>query len=166
MKKNILVSVIIPMYNVEKFIEKCISSVIKQTYKNIEIILIDDGSPDNSGYIAEKLAKLDSRIFVTRTENNGVSSARNLGIRLSTGKYLVFVDGDDYLAPDYIDYMMTLALNSGAEFVMSRNCRLFPGDDSKDNDFIDNITVWSPEKAATELLYPGRIEIGCWNKFF
>ncbi|QNH65825.1 glycosyltransferase family 2 protein [Proteus vulgaris] len=161
-----LVSIIIPMYNVEPFIAKCVNSVIEQTYKNIEIILIDDGSPDLSGDIAEEIALTDKRVKVIRTENRGVSSARNLGIKLSKGEYLVFVDSDDYLSPNYVDYMMKLALDSGAEFIMSKNCHLFPQECVKSDELVDNVEIWSPEKAASELLYPGKIEIGCWNKLF
>lgn len=166
MKNTKLVSIIVPMYNVEQFIGKCIDSIVGQTYKNIEIILIDDGSPDQSGNIAEKLALTDTRIQVIRTKNQGVSSARNLGIKLSKGEYLIFVDSDDYLSPDYVDYMMSMALNNEAEFVMSKNCHLFPSTETKYDDPIDNIEIWSPEKAASILLYPGKIEIGCWNKLF
>ncbi len=161
-----LVSIIIPMYNVEPFINKCVNSIIEQTYENIEIILIDDGSPDKSGDLAEEIALIDKRVKVIRTENHGVSSARNLGIELSKGEYLVFVDSDDYLSPDYIHYMMNLALNSGAEFIMSKNCRLFPSESVELDGLIDNVEIWSSEKAASELLYPGKIEIGCWNKLF
>lgn len=166
MKNTKLVSIIVPMYNVEQFIGKCIDSIIGQTYKHIEIILIDDGSPDLSGNIAEKFALTDARIQVIKTKNQGVSSARNLGIQLSKGEYLIFVDSDDYLSPDYVDYMMSMALNNEAEFVMSKNCHLFPSTETKYDDPIDNIEIWSPEKAASMLLYPGKIEIGCWNKLF
>ncbi|MGZ0749368.1 glycosyltransferase family 2 protein [Kluyvera sichuanensis] len=165
MNYNKLVSIIIPMFNVERFIAKCVKSVMEQTYLNIEIILIDDGSPDKSGDIVEEFSKVDNRIKLIRTENRGVSSARNLGIAQSSGEYLVFVDGDDYLSPDYVDYMMKLASDSCADFIMSRNCRLFPSEEKQDTD-CDGVEIWSPEKAASELLYPGRIEIGCWNKLF
>lgn len=154
------------MYNVEAFIGKCIYSIIGQTYKNIEIILIDDGSPDKSGSIAEEISLTDQRINVIHTENQGVSHARNLGIKQSKGEYLVFVDSDDYLSPDYIEYMMSLALKTGAEFIMSKNCQLFPSTAKDSDNLTDKIETWSPEKAAAELLYPGKIEIGCWNKLF
>ncbi|HGN1247645.1 MULTISPECIES: glycosyltransferase family 2 protein [Providencia] len=166
MKNTKLVSIIVPMYNVEAFIGKCIYSIIGQTYKNIEIILIDDGSPDKSGSIAEEISLTDQRIKVIHTKNRGVSHARNLGIEQSKGEYLVFVDGDDYLSSDYVEYMMSLAINTGAEFTMSKNCQLFPNSQIYSDELIDNVEVWSPEKAASELLYPGKIEIGCWNKLF
>lgn len=96
-----LISVIVPVYNIEKYINKCIDSIIRQTYKNIELILVDDGSTDNSGKLCDKLASQDTRIKVLHKQNGGVSSARNLGIEKSTGDYICFVDGDDWLEIDY-----------------------------------------------------------------
>lgn len=94
---NETISVIIPVYNVEKYIKKCIDSVINQTYKNLEIILIDDGSKDNSPQICDEYAKKDNRIKVIHKENEGQSVARNLGLDIATGRYIGFVDSDDYI---------------------------------------------------------------------
>jgi len=94
---NEKISVIVPVYNVEKYLERCIESILNQTYKNIEIIIVDDGSVDNSSYICEKYKKVDNRVKVFHKNNEGVSSARNLGLKQSTGKYILFVDSDDYL---------------------------------------------------------------------
>ena len=91
-----LFSVIIPIYNVEKYINDCIDSVLQQDYKNIEIILINDGSKDNSQLICEKKVKEDSRIRLINKQNGGLSSARNVGLDNSTGDYILFLDGDDY----------------------------------------------------------------------
>ncbi|MFR2216093.1 MAG: glycosyltransferase family 2 protein [Ruminococcus sp.] len=97
------VSVIIPVYNSEKYVEKCICSVMAQTLPELEIIIINDGSIDESGKILRKLAQKDSRIILLEQENKGVAAARNLGVEKATGKYLTFVDGDDYLQEDYIE---------------------------------------------------------------
>ena len=105
---NELISIVIPIYNVEKYIEKCLDSVIKQTYKNIEIILVDDGSPDNCGKICDSYANNDKRIQVIHKENGGLSDARNVGIERANGKYITFVDSDDYIELDYIEYLYTL----------------------------------------------------------
>ena len=86
MKKNNLISIIVPIYNVEKYLKKCIDSIINQTYKNLEIILVDDGSPDNCGKICDEYAKKDNRIKVIHKENGGVSSARNVGVENATGE--------------------------------------------------------------------------------
>jgi glycosyltransferase involved in cell wall biosynthesis len=159
-----LITIIVPMYNVELYIERCISSIQEQTYRNIEILLVDDGSPDKSGQLADEKARSDARTKVFHVKNGGVSAARNLGIQHSTGEFVVFVDGDDYLAPDYVDYMYGLVGKTNAEFVMSRNCFKFPGDEKQVE--IDRVEVLSSDRAAAELLYPENIDIGCWNKMF
>ena len=92
-----LISVIIPVYNVEKYLDKCVKSVINQTYKNLEIILVDDGSPDNCPQMCDDWAKKDSRITVLHKENDGVSSARNAALDIASGDYIGFVDSDDYI---------------------------------------------------------------------
>ena len=92
-----IVSVIVPVYKVENVLHYCIDSILNQTYKNFELILVDDGSPDNSGKICDEYAKKDNRIKVIYKENGGVSSARNCGIDAAKGKYVCFVDSDDYV---------------------------------------------------------------------
>lgn len=108
MDKEALVSIIVPVYNVEKYIEMCLDSVINQTYKNIEILLIDDGSTDNSGNICDKWQKKDKRIKTFHKENGGLSSARNYGIDRAKGDYLTFIDSDDTLELDYVEYLYNL----------------------------------------------------------
>ena len=98
-----LVSIIVPFFNAEKYINECIDSLINQTYSNIEIILIDNASNDNSKFIAKEYSELDSRIILIQENDRGVSKARNKGIKLSKGKYIVFVDADDYLEQDAIE---------------------------------------------------------------
>lgn len=97
---NELISVIVPIYNVEQYLEKCVNSIINQTYKNLEIILVDDGATDNSGKLCDELAKLDNRIKVYHKENGGLSDARNYGVERATGGYIGFVDSDDYIDPE------------------------------------------------------------------
>ena len=94
-----LISVIVPIYKVEKYLKKCIESIQKQTYKNLEIILVDDGSPDKCGEICDEYAENDSRIIVIHKKNGGLSSARNAGIEIAKGDYIGFVDSDDYIEP-------------------------------------------------------------------
>ena len=98
-----LVSIVVPIYNVEKYIDKCVDSIINQTYKNLEIILVDDGSPDNCGDIADKYAELDNRIKVIHKSNGGLSDARNAGLDISTGEFICFIDSDDYVEMDMIE---------------------------------------------------------------
>lgn len=103
---NYLVSVIIPVYNVEKYLDKCIESVIAQTYKNIEIIIIEDGSPDNCSIICDKYQEKDSRIRVIHQSNQGVSAARNYALDIMNGEFVAFLDSDDYWEKDYVEYML------------------------------------------------------------
>ena len=97
-----LVSFIIPIYNVAPYLEKCIMSVLNQSFENYEIIAVNDGSTDNSGEILEKFGKEDVRVHVITKKNGGVSSARNAGIAAAKGTWLYFVDGDDFLLPDIL----------------------------------------------------------------
>ena len=103
---NELVSIIVPIYNVEECLEKCVRSIIEQTYKNIEIILVDDGSTDNCGVICDNYKKIDNRIVVVHKRNEGLSSARNKGLDIAKGKYISFVDSDDYIEPKMIEELM------------------------------------------------------------
>ena len=98
-----LISVIIPVYNVELYLESCIQSICKQSYKNLEIILSDDGSTDHSGKICDKYASLDPRIKVIHKENGGLSDARNAGIEVASGQYFMFVDSDDTISKNTIE---------------------------------------------------------------
>lgn len=100
---NIKISIIVPVYNSEKYLEKCLKSIVNQTYENIEIILVNDGSTDNSKKICEHFEKNDRRIILINQDNKGVSAARNIGIELSTGKYITFIDSDDFVAQNYIE---------------------------------------------------------------
>jgi len=161
-KSNLLVSIIIPTYNVEKYLEKCIISCTKQKYKNIEILVIDDGSYDTSGEIANRLSKKDKRIKVFHKENGGVSSARNEGIRRSTGDYVVFVDADDYIDNQFIEYMLDLCIKTNSEFCFSKNCYKNKEETQVENDQIIKID----NSKATALLLSPDIEVGCWNKMY
>ena len=103
-----LVSIIVPIYKVEKYLPTCIDSIISQTYKNIEILLIDDGSPDNCGRICDEYAVKDNRIRVFHEENKGVSVARNIGLDNANGEWISFIDPDDYIDNDFIEYLVSI----------------------------------------------------------
>lgn len=105
--QEILISIIVPVYNTKSYLKLCIESIINQTYKKIEIIIIDDGSCDGSSEICDELQEKDNRIKVTHIRNQGVSNARNLGITKSTGQYITFIDSDDYISDDYIEKMVS-----------------------------------------------------------
>ena len=110
-----LISVIVPIYNVEKYLDRCVQSIVDQTYKELEIILIDDGSPDNSPEICDGWAKKDGRIKVIHKKNGGVSSARNAGLDAARGEYVGFVDGDDIILPEFYETLITNAQNNAAD---------------------------------------------------
>ena len=112
---NELVSIVVPIYNTEQYISKCIESLINQTYKNLEIILIDDGSTDNSFNICKKYQKEDERIKLFHKENGGVSSARNYGIKKATGEYICFCDSDDYYSLEALTIMTDTIRDSNAD---------------------------------------------------
>ena len=114
---NPKVSIIVPAYNTEKYINKCLTSLINQTYKNIEIIVVNDGSTDNTKEIVENFAYSDYRIKLFNIENSGVSNARNFAIKNSTGNYIAFVDSDDYISSNYIEIMLSCALENNLDLV-------------------------------------------------
>jgi len=110
-----MVSVIIPVYNVESYLQDCVDSVLNQTYRDIQVILVDDGSPDNCGAICDEYAEKDSRVLVLHKENGGVSSARNYGLQYVSGKYVTFCDSDDMYAPDWIETLLNACETTGSD---------------------------------------------------
>lgn len=114
----IKVSIVIPVYNVEKYLERCLFSIVNQTYKEIEIILVNDGSKDNSGAICDQFVKKDSRAKVVHQENRGLSEARNTGLRNVTGDYVMFLDSDDWLEFDAIEFLLGQAISQNADMVV------------------------------------------------
>lgn len=113
-----LISIIVPVYNVEKYIHKCINSIIDQTYKNLEVLLIDDGSTDSSSDICDKYEKLDKRVKVIHKKNNGASVARNIGLEVARGIYIAFVDSDDYIDKNMYKDMIEKLLEYDCDLVM------------------------------------------------
>lgn len=110
-----LISVIVPVYNVENYIDRCIVSIVEQTYKNLEIVLVDDGSPDNSGSICDEWAQRDNRIVVYHKQNGGLSDARNFGTARAKGEFITYVDSDDYILPDYVEYLYKNLVENDAD---------------------------------------------------
>lgn len=135
---NELISIIIPVYNVEKYIGKCIDSLIKQKYDNLEIILIDDGSSDNSGEICDKYAKKDKRIKVIHKKNSGQADSRNIGISKASGKYIGFVDSDDYIDKDYYNRLYKTLVKNNADVVTCKYQNVY-NDDYRKEEIGNNI---------------------------
>lgn len=157
------VSIVIPLYKSEKFINKLIESLLHQTYINLEIILVDDGSPDNSGVIADEYAKTDYRIKVIHKQNGGTCEARNVGLERATGEYLMFVDGDDWLELDCIQYLVEIFEKNNAD--MSMTDSIFTTRDREQN-ITDNIHVWSNKEAVAGIINTFIIPVGPWNKLY
>lgn len=124
MDKRPLVSIIIPVYKVEQYLQDTVKSVQCQTYENIEIVLVDDGSPDNSGNICDELSKKDKRIKAVHQPNSGVTKARKHGIKVATGEWIVFLDGDDQLLPNTIEYFVETALKKNVDIVQTPNIKV------------------------------------------
>jgi len=156
------VSIIVPIFKVEDYLEECITSLLDQTWKNIEIILVDDGSPDHCPQICDKYKAQDNRIIVIHQSNKGISEAKNAGLRAATGEYITFVDGDDWVAKDYISYLLSLAINNNAEMSFSRN--VFIDYDTKQISQ-DNVSVVNSEEAFCEIVYV-KTTVGSWNKLY
>lgn len=157
-----LVSIIIGMYKGEKYIKECIDSVINQDYSNLEIILIDDGSPDKCGVIADEYAKMDSRIVVIHQANLGVSVSRNNGLDKAHGDYICIIDQDDVISSDYISYFYDLIVKYDAEIALTPTADKF-FKKIKEDKSSDKSEVWSGEKASIEMLYH-KVIIAPWNK--
>ena len=117
-----LLSVVVPCYNVEKYLDKCIVSIVEQTYPNLEILLIDDGSPDNSGAICDTWQERDSRIRVIHKQNEGSSYARKTGVEIATAEYITFVDSDDWIDRNMYSDMMTALLSTNSDIVQCDFC--------------------------------------------
>ena len=134
MKDNPLISVVIPVYKVEKYIRECVDSVLAQTYTNLDIILVDDGSPDECPRICDEYAAMDERVRVIHKANGGLSSARNAGIDAASGEYITFIDSDDYVSRVYVEQLYYALSESGADM----SCILFC---SNERDIINNFVA-------------------------
>lgn len=147
------ISIIVPIYNVEPYLKRCINSLIKQTYQNIEILLVDDCSTDNGAYIAKKYAEKFPNIchFIQREKNGGLSAARNTGIRESTGEWLTFVDSDDWVDKDYLSVMYRTAQQDNADIVMSSVYYYYSKNKCKEVCPFGNLTTKSSHKEKIAL---------------
>lgn len=150
-ENDLKISVIVPIYNTDKYLESCIQSVLDQTYSNWELILIDDGSSDSSGAIADKYELSDERIKVVHKPNEGVSVARNQGIDMASGDYIAFLDSDDMLTSSCFEILLKAAINNNADIVAGRICGeqrvskkvIWTKDEALENSLMDNPLTYS-----------------------
>ena len=134
-----LVSIILPVYNAQNHLARCVGSICAQTYRNIEIIILNDGSKDQSLPVCEEFRQKDPRILLVDKANSGVSDTRNLGLKLASGKYVEFVDSDDYLDPDFTEHLVAAAEENEADFVIAPYKMVIPAGASKPEQVLDKI---------------------------
>ncbi len=156
------VTIIVAIYKSEKFLPKLLDSIVHQTWNNLEVLLIDDGSPDNSGIICDEYSKRDKRIKVIHKKNGGACEARNVGLSEVTGEYILIVDGDDWLEKDYVEYLMKLIHETGVDMAMTD--QIFTTRDRVQVEK-DSVEIWTPEEAFCRIIYP-KVPIGPWNKIY
>ena len=157
------VSIVIPVYNVEDYLVECVESVCNQTYDNLQIVLIDDGSTDTSGLMCEKLKNVDERIRVVHKENGGLSDARNTGICYATGEYVFYLDSDDYLEPDAIEILVKMAETEGADIVVGNYFYTY-SDNETVAEFQFETEIILSNYEAMEALVTGKIQNFAWGK--
>lgn len=165
--KEELISVIVPIYNVEKYLKRCVDSILNQTYKNVEIILIDDGSTDNSGKICDEYALKDTRIKVIHKENGGLSDARNAGLNIMTGKYVTFVDSDDYIDFKFIQTLFTNLKKCNADISCCNMQRFKTNKELRKYKKTRNgIEIFDSIEALNYIFYQKKIDSSVCNKLF
>ena len=158
----LMISVIVPVYKVEPYLQQCVDSILNQTYRDLEVLLIDDGSPDRCGEICDEYERQDKRVRVFHTENRGLSAARNLGLREATGEYIGFVDSDDWIDPDMYDVLLKRLEETGADICV---CGFWYEYASTIKECKLQEAVYSAETALRMLLHE-RISNHAWNKLY
>ena len=160
-----VVSIIVPIYRAEKYLNKCVQSIVDQTYKNLEIILVDDGSPDNCPAICDAWAKKDSRIRVIHQRNGGFSAARNAGLDAATGTYIQFVDSDDWIEPNMVEALVIYAQQTHADIV---RCGYYEEDGLQHLAFCSTAQTHCPDQNTliVDLMNDGLMSGALWNKLY
>lgn len=161
-----LISVIVPIYNVEKYLSKCVDSIINQTYNNLEIILVDDGSPDNCPKICDEYAKKDDRIKVIHKENGGLSDARNAGMKIATGEYISFIDSDDYISNNFIETLYSAMKAENSDIIECDIVRFEEGTEPYFENGKGEINSFTTEKALSLLIAENKFHQYVWNKLY
>lgn len=161
---NELISVVVPVYNVEQYLTRCIESILNQTYNNFEIILVDDGSPDSCPQICDKY-KEKRNVSVIHQKNKGLSAARNAGIKMAKGKYICFIDSDDYINPNMISVLYNNLINYNCEISCCGHADIYEsGNVTKNNR--NKIKKYSSKEALRIFMYTNEIDVVAWNKLY
>lgn len=157
-----LISIIVPVYNVEDYLEKCVDSILCQSYKELEIILIDDGSTDKSGKLCDHYLELDSRVVVIHQANKGLSGARNAGLDVAHGEYISFIDSDDWIESDFYEVLITNAKKFSAD-ISSCQSTINIGKSGIDD---KPIVILSSDEMIKDLLFQKYVRFEVWNKLW
>lgn len=163
-----MISVIVPVYNVEKYLHQCVDSILAQTFTDFELILVDDGSPDSCGMICDTYANQDLRVRVVHQENGGISAARNTGLDMAKGKYIVFVDSDDYVSKDYLEKLYSCLVHNNADISICEMVRFLDGEEpSLDKSERKDLGVMTGREACLSIYkMKWRIPVMAWGKMY
>ncbi len=169
-----LINIIVPVYNVEKYLGKCVSSILGQRYKNLQIVLVDDGSTDNSAMLCDEYGLLDTRVHVIHKKNGGLSSARNAGLDYVyskdtfdvTNEYIAFIDSDDYVADDYVSFLCTLLVAEDADVAQCGHYIGYSERRKVDKNANHDLHVLNKIEALESLCYNGIYDVTAWNKLY
>lgn len=159
-----MISIIIPVYNVSAYLPKCVESVLSQTFKDFEIILVNDGSKDNCGILCDEYSKKDPRIKVIHKENGGLSDARNVGTSQATGDWIFYLDSDDWIVPNALETLLQYALQNGCDVVQGGLYYAYPSHLMKRRE--EPSTVLSRNEAMKELIINDRVKNFAWGKLY
>lgn len=165
-RENILISVIIPVYNVELYLKKCLDSVLKQNFIGYELILVDDGSTDNSGRICDIYREKDERVIVLHKENGGLSDARNKGINAAKGKYITFIDSDDYVDENYLTYLFNMIVEYKADMSICTIVRTNEHERNCHNNNDEIVLIMDASRAIELSLYQKYIDVSACGKLY
>lgn len=163
------ISIIVPIYNVKKYLDRCVQSILNQTFKDFELILVNDGSIDGSGERCEYYKKLDERVIIIHKLNGGLSDARNVGIEIARGKFLSFVDGDDFVHPQFLEVLYNNIIRENADMSV---CAKIEINEEKDITYYKGVSnvkkakVYSRSEAMLHILEDGIINVVAWNKLY
>lgn len=164
--KNPLISVIVPVYRVETYLSKCVESILNQTYTNLEIWLVDDGSPDKCGEICDEYAKKDSCIKVIHKQNGGLSDARNVAIDVATGEWITFIDSDDYVSPDYVETLLMAVLKNGAQIGIGQLTEFYEGCEPVIEQSEYKELAFDAQKGVERMFYQELFDTAAWCKIY
>ncbi len=161
-----LISIIVPVFKVEKYLRKCVDSILAQTYHDYELILVDDGSPDHCGKICDQYAMNHPTVHVLHQANQGQAAARNNAVKISKGQFIVFVDSDDYVEPDYLEYLITLQKKYHSDIAVGGFSYLYEGNEPKENKAIIKDELLDPCEALIRMNYTRGLGATLWVKSF